>query len=65
MWRQNLTKFGELENKVLLKSFEKYSYQNVNIVVYIQSLKWAIFEFKFKNYKLAKIGDRLPPGEEQ
>ena len=35
MWRQNLTKFGELESKVLLKSFEKYSFQNVNIVVYI------------------------------
>ena len=46
-----------LESEVLFSSFEEYSYQNVNIVVYI-----LIANFDEFRYKLVKVGDRFPPG---
>ena len=40
---QNLAKLGELGSDALLKLFDKYSYQNVNITAYILIAKFDDF----------------------
>ena len=42
--RRNLTRFRKVESEALFKSFDKYSSQNVNIIVYILIAKFMIYD---------------------
>ena len=43
IWQQNLSTFGELRSQTPFKSFDKSSYQNENIIVYILITRFDSF----------------------
>ena len=48
IWRQNLAKVGELEGKALFTSFDRYSHQNVNNIVYNLIAKFDDFRIQLQ-----------------